>query len=319
MILLSPYLLSIFIVEGIILTLASISLYWAIKISLDFDINNTSSYQYNLATRGYLVAVIIMFILSVKLPMFLYFVWTMDSLSSIVPGAMCAAGIVSGSDYGTFMLGLKIFNLLFLCGWLLLNYYDLKSPNSIYMKLKFYLFQPLFLSLVLEFVLEIAHFSNISTTTPVACCSVIFSQNSINSLPFYQEHGFILGLFATLFILYCATSILKRPILFGLFSIMFALSAIYAIIRFFSPYIYQLPTHMCPFCMLQSDYYYIGYLIYILIFIGILSGWFALILYFLNKPIKNSLYKIGLIANTILVIILSLYPIFYYINNGVWL
>lgn len=319
MILLSPYLLSIFIVEAIILILASISLYWAIKISLDFDINNTTSYQYNLATRGYLVAVIIIFILSVKLPIFLYFIWTMDSLSSIVPGAMCAAGIVSGSDYGTFMLSLKIFNLFFLCGWLLLNYYDLKSPNSVYMKLKFYLFQPLFLLLVVEFILELAHFSKISTQTPVACCSVIFSQNDINSLPFYQTNEFIIGFFLLFFIFYVIAGFFKRPILFGIFSFAFAISTIYALIRFFSPYIYQLPTHMCPFCMLQSDYYYVGYIIYILIFLGILSGWFTLILYFLNKPTKPFFYKLGLISNTLLTLLLFAYPVLYYVKNGVWL
>lgn len=319
MILLSPYLLSIFIVEAIILILASISLYWAIKISLDFDINNTSSYQYNLATRGYLVAVIIIFILSVKLPIFLYFIWTMDSLSNIVPGAMCAAGIVSGSDYGTFMLGLKIFNLFFLCGWLLLNYYDLKSPNSVYMKLKFYLFQPLFLLLVVEFILELAHFSKISTQTPVACCSVIFSQNDINSLPFYQTNEFIIGFFLLFFIFYVIAGFFKRPILFGISSFAFAISTIYALIRFFSPYIYQLPTHMCPFCMLQSDYYYVGYIIYILIFLGILSGWFTLILYFLNKPTKPFFYKLGLTSNIFLALLLFAYPVLYYVKNGVWL
>lgn len=319
MILLSPYLLSIFIVEGIILVLASISLFWAVKISLDFDMKNSSITQYRLATRGYLVAVIVMFILSVKLPIFLYFIWTMDSLSSIVPGAMCGAGIVSATEYGTSMLSLKIINLFLLCGWLLLNYYDLKSPKSAYMKLKFYLFQPLFLLLVLEFILEFAHFSNINTDTPVACCSIIFSQNDINSLPFYQKNWFILGLFMTFYISYLISAIFKRPILYGFLSIGFAISSIYALIRFFSPYIYQLPTHMCPFCMLQSDYYYVGYLVYILIFIGILTGWFTLILYFLNKPIKGRLYNIGLTSNTLLLLLFYSYPAIYYLKNGVWL
>ncbi|PID47729.1 MAG: hypothetical protein CR967_03640 [Proteobacteria bacterium] len=319
MILLSPFLLSIFIVEIIILTLFSISLYWAIKISLDFDLNNTSTYQYNLANSGYLVAIIITFTLSVKLGIFLYFIFSLDALSSIVPGAMCAAGILSGSDFGVFMLGLKIINLFLLSGWLLINHYDLKSPISKYMKLKFILFQPLFFLLVLEFILSLAHFSQISTQTPVACCSVIFSQNEINSLPFYQTKTFILSMFALSFILYSIFALLKKPIPFGILSIANSLIVIYAIIRFFSPYIYQLPTHLCPFCMLQKEYFYIGYPIYLLIFMTILSGWFALILFFLKKPAKNALFKLGLIANCILFALLISYPIIYYFSNGVFL
>lgn len=319
MLFLSPYLLSIYIVEAIILALALVGLFWAIKISLEFDFENRSISQYRLATRGYLVAIIIMFILSVKLPIFLYFIWTMNSLSSIVPGAMCAAGIVSGSDYGTFMLALKILNLFLLCGWLLINRYDLKSPKSSYMKLKFFLFQPLFFLLVLEFILELTHFSKISSDTPVVCCSIIFSQNSINALPFYQKNWFILGIFCLTFLSYLIFGFLKKPLFFGISSILFAFSAIYAIVRFFSPYVYQLPTHLCPFCMLQKEYYYVGYLIYILLFLGVLVAWFGLILYLFKKPIPHIFYKIGIFSNTLLTLILVSYPIIYYLKNNVWL
>ncbi len=319
MLFLSPYLLSIYIVEAIILTLSFIGLFWAIKISLDFDINNTTSYQYSLASRSYLVAVIIMFILIVKLPIFLYFIWTMNTLSDIVPGAMCSAGIVSASKYGTIMLGLKIVNLFFLLGWILLNRYDLNSPLSTYTKLKFTLYQPLFFLLVCEFILQLTHFSQISIKTPVACCSVIFSQNSINSLPFFQQHWFILGLFFTTLAFYCISGFFKRTIIFFTSSIAFALSAIYAVIRFFSPYIYELPTHLCPFCMLQKEYYYIGYVIYVLLFLGVLFPWFGLISTMLKRPTSSYVYKFGIISNLILSFILLLYPLIYFIKNGVWL
>ncbi len=319
MLFLSPYLLSIYIVEAIILTLGFIGLFWAVKISLEFDINNTSNTQYSLATKSYLVAVIMVFVLIIKLPIFLYFIWTMNSLSDIVPGAMCAAGIVSASKYGTTMLGVKIVNLFLLCGWLLLNRYDLNSPKSAYMKLKFFLYQPLFLLLVLEFILELTHFSKISTHTPVACCSVIFSQNNINTLPFYQENWFILGIFALFLLVYIISGFFKRPILFAFSSVAFALSAIYAIVRFFSPYIYELPTHLCPFCMLQKEYFYVGYVIYILLFLGVLFAYFTLILHLLKKPVNSLFYRFGIFSNLLLFLLLTAYPIFYFLKNGVWL
>lgn len=319
MILLSPYLSTVFIVDMILLILGSVALFWSLKIALFFDRDNTSSSQYKLATKGYLVATIIMFILSIKLLIFLYFIWTMDSLSSLVPGAMCAAGIVSATEYGSAMFGLKIVNLFLLCSWILIHLNDMKSIESQFLKLKFTLFQPLFFLLVLEFILELAHFSRISTDTPVACCSVIFSQSSIQTRAFYHTHSFILGLFFGSFILYLVSSFLKKAIFFGILSISFGMSCIYAIIRFFSPYIYELPTHMCPYCLLQKEYYYIGYFIYILLFLGVLFGVNTLVLHVIKLKVPKKFYSLGVLANSVLLILLCAYPLFYYIRNGVWL
>jgi hypothetical protein len=33
-----------------------------------------------------------------------------------------------------------------------------------------------------------------------------------------------------------------------------------------------MPTHHCPFCVLQKDYYYIGYPMYIALLSGVISG-----------------------------------------------
>jgi hypothetical protein len=38
--------------------------------------------------------------------------------------------------------------------------------------------------------------------------------------------------------------------------------SIAALISFISLYYYELPTHHCPFCILQGEYHYVGYLIY---------------------------------------------------------
>lgn len=319
MILLSPYLLSIFIVDAIVLALGAVALFWSLKISLHFDIKSTTEFQYDLAKKGYLVATIIMFILSAKLLVFLYFIWTMDALSSLVPGAMCAAGIVSATDYGSFMFGLKIVNLFLLCGWILIHVNDMKSIKSEFLKLKFTLFQPLFFLLVLEFILELAHFTRISVDTPVACCSVIFSQSGIYQKSFFHTNSFILGLFFGSFILYVLSGVLKKALIFGGLSTIFAMSGIYALIRFFSPYVYELPTHMCPYCLLQGEYYYVGYLIYGLMFVGTLFGISATILHVMKLEVPKKFYTISLVANTLLTLLLCAYPISYYLRNGVWL
>jgi hypothetical protein len=50
------------------------------------------------------------------------------------------------------------------------------------------------------------------------------------------------------------------------------LISIASFISFISIYFYELPTHHCPFCILQKEYGYIGYLLYLLLLAGGLAG-----------------------------------------------
>jgi hypothetical protein len=34
-----------------------------------------------------------------------------------------------------------------------------------------------------------------------------------------------------------------------------------AVVSWLSPYVYELPTHHCPFCLLQREYRWVGYLL----------------------------------------------------------
>ncbi|PSM51985.1 putative membrane protein [Campylobacter blaseri] len=319
MLVLTPFIMTLLIVEGIIVFFGFIAFIFSIKIYKKYNFNENTSYQYNLAKQGYLVSIIVFFILCIKLPLFLFFVWSMDVVSSLIPGAMCAAGIVDATDYGIYMFIFKILNLFFLSGWLLINYEDSKTKNSSFLKTKFKFFIPIFILLALEFLLEFLHFSGISLTEPVLCCSDIFKANDLGELKLWHTDKFILSIFYLFFILNFISAYYKADLLISIFSLLFMLSAIYAIIRFFSPYIYELPTHKCPFCMLQSDYGYIGYPIYILIYLGAVPGFFIFILELLNVKIEECWYKISMYANLALVGILSYFPLAYYIKNGVWL
>ncbi len=50
------------------------------------------------------------------------------------------------------------------------------------------------------------------------------------------------------------------------------LISIASFISFISIYFYELPTHHCPFCILQKEYGYIGYFLYLLLLLGGLTG-----------------------------------------------
>ena len=48
--------------------------------------------------------------------------------------------------------------------------------------------------------------------------------------------------------------------------------SIAALISFISLYFYELPTHHCPFCIMQKEYWYVGYVLYILLLTGTIAG-----------------------------------------------
>jgi hypothetical protein len=48
-----------------------------------------------------------------------------------------------------------------------------------------------------------------------------------------------------------------------------ALAAVVAVV---SPYVYELPTHHCPFCILQKEYHWLGYPLYATLLLGAVAG-----------------------------------------------
>jgi hypothetical protein len=45
-----------------------------------------------------------------------------------------------------------------------------------------------------------------------------------------------------------------------------------ALVSFICLYFYELPSHHCPFCILQKEYHYIGYALYATLLGGAISG-----------------------------------------------
>ena len=58
----------------------------------------------------------------------------------------------------------------------------------------------------------------------------------------------------------------------GLMSgVIFAVSII-SIISFISVYFYEMPSHHCPFCIVQKEYGFIGYPLYMTLLLGTVTG-----------------------------------------------
>ncbi|KIM12247.1 MAG: hypothetical protein KU38_05010 [Sulfurovum sp. FS08-3] len=312
---LSPAIVTIMILNLLFAFFGWVALVLSLRIARYWDSNATTKRQYQLEKQSYLGATIIKFIFIIKLPLFAFFVYTLDGISHLLTGAMCAAGVVDATREGLPLLILKIANIYLFGLWLVLHYRDMRFETLPFTRLKFGLFIGGFVLLMAEIYLEIAMFSAIDVDKIVSCCGSLYSSSSTSHL----SHLFSLsnravvvafyGAFALLFSLYW----LKNRYLFALSNLIFLFVSIVSLILFFAPYIYELPTHHCPFCILQRDYYYTGYLLYILLFVGTFYG-----ISLIANPQKRG-YNVSLIANSLYALMVSGYVLRYYWVNGVWL
>ncbi len=302
-------------VESFLFLLLCVALLHSIIILKNYKKDLATEYQYKLEKRSYLVVTVISFALVVKIMLLVFFTYTLNELSNIVPGAMCAAGVIKANRYGESVLILKIIIIMLTFLWITLNHQDHISKNYPFFKQKMYFFIAIFILIAFELSLEVLFLTNISTQTPVLCCSTIYKNiDDINPLPFNLSTIQLVILFYLLSISVIILAYLKKRIVLFIFSLFYTYIAYYAIVYFFSTYVYELPTHKCPFCLLQSDYHYVGYLIFGSLFISTFYALSASIYKFANKNFNKVI-----ICYTVFIAVCSFHFIFYILKNGVFL
>ena len=319
-ILLSNEIIIYLFTQIVLFVLLFIAFYFSVFIIKNWDYNKTTSYQYKLEKKSYLVILIIFFTLIVKIFLMPYFTYSIDNLSHIIPGAMCAAGVIKANNYGEILLGLKLLILFFIGIWLIINSLDLKEKTYPYTKQKFAFYIFIFILIILETTLDILYLSNISTKEPVMCCSVIFGSNAVgNKIPFNLSIFMLVGLFYLTFLLTIFSNIQKQKFINFIINTFFLYISYYAMTYFFSTYIYQLPTHQCPFCTLQKEYFFIGYFIWTSLFLGTFFGIASFVVpIFIKKDLDYS-FKYSILFNSIFVCLCTFYLVKYYLINGVFL
>jgi hypothetical protein len=319
-VLLNPHTIVYLLSEGVLWLMMAIAAGVSVHILLRWDFDKSTEEQYALERRAYLVMTILLFVFAIKFLLLPFFVFGIDRLSDLVPGAMCAAGVISANDTGMPLLFLKLLILFLLILWMALNHYDLEAKRYPWFRPKSWLFLGIFLLAGLELWMDWAYFTHIDIHRPVSCCSALFGQlEGANPLPFGLDVPKLLLLFYLLYALIVAATLGRQTLLsipaYGLFAVV----AYYAVVYFFGTYVYELPTHKCPFCMLQKEYGYVGYLIWGSLFGGVFLGLAGAILRLGIGAQNDRLMRIALGLVSGFVLLCSLYVGVYYIRNGVLL
>jgi hypothetical protein len=252
-----------------------------LKILETWDINSSSAEQLSLERKTYLVSTIVNYVLGFVIISAFLFIYTVDDIHRQFIGAMCATGSLNANPVGWIVLYTKIIAIFFSLVWIAINYLDQQAEDYPLVRKKYSMLVFITAFIIVDAYLQLKYFMGLKPNIIVSCCGSLFNEgeagiaSSLSSLPakpvmitFYVTTGVFLV--NALLSLWMKKSILKYML--ALMSFILFVVSITSIISFISLYFYEIPTHHCPFDIIQKDYYFIGYPLYISLFGGIFFG-----------------------------------------------
>lgn len=252
-----------------------------------WDFDSSSAYQLSLERRTYLVSTVMNYALGFQAVSLFLFLYVVDDVHKLFVGAMCATGSLNANPIGWYALISKI--AAFFCAgfWIALNVIDQRAEDYPLVRLKYILLLCIVPLMGLDLFLQVAYFLGLDPDIITSCCGSLFSESgsgavsSIASLP-VKTAMILFYTMAGLFFLGAGGCLYSKKGWFrygfsAVAAVLFFCSLI-AVISFVSIYIYELPTHHCPFDIIQQEYSFIGYPLYIslfsAVFFAILPGGF---------------------------------------------
>jgi hypothetical protein len=250
-----------------------------VQILWKWDPLSGSELQLALERRTYLVSTILGYTLAFQIVSLFLYIFTADRLHGLFVGAMCAAGSLNANGFGYPTLLLKIVNCFLAATWLTINHADTRGYDYPLVRVKYALLLALVPLALLEGFMQYSYFAGLKADVITSCCGSLFSVDKRNitgeiaALPAGpMEIAFYGGMAATM-----ASGILfwwkgKGGYLFSAVSALTFVIAGASLVSFICLYFYELPTHHCPFCILQKEYGHVGYILYASLLGGGMSG-----------------------------------------------
>jgi len=231
--------------------------------------------QIALERRTYLVSTLVGLSLLLSLPALALFVHTADAMAPFFTGAMCAVGSLKANAWGLPALYAMLAGFFVAAAWLVLNHLDNQGWDTPLIRAKYRLLLALAPLSLAQAGLLWAYFLNLDPQVITSCCGSLFGPAASGAAA--ELAALPLALAAPVFTASLALT-LAAGLLFlmrGRFGGVFALLAVLhfpialgAVVAFIAPYIYEQPNHHCPFCLLQAEHGYAGWVLYPPLFLG---------------------------------------------------
>jgi hypothetical protein len=275
----NPAIIALVLGSMLITAFAFYALATALRILRHWDIRSGSEGQLALERKTYLISTIFGYLLGFELFSLFLFVYTAEHIHDLFVAAMCAAGSLNVNDYGYVTLVLKIFTFMFCGVWMIINHADNRAHDYPLIRPKYKLLILLTVMIGLETFFQTNYFMGLRADVITSCCGTLFSEEAKSIA------GTMAGLppYGTRIVFYLAVILTVRvgihvlvtgrgAAAFGLLAGVMTVVSLAAVLSFISVYYYELPTHHCPFCLLQKEYHYIGYPLYLSLFLAGITG-----------------------------------------------
>jgi len=300
-VILHPGILALLVGSAIALLMMAHAGWIGLRVLRRWSFDSSSAEQLALERTTYLGSTLASYALGFQIVAALLFLFTVEDIHELFVGAMCATGALNANPVGWAVLGVKVLVLIVSPLWIVLDLLDRRAGDFPIIKLKFLGLLALVPLMAADLVLQLRYFTGLDPQIITSCCGALFSESGstlaseVASLPvrpmliaFYAASALFLAVCLACLV---SRSALLRYLLAGL-SLLILVVSLASIVSFLSLYVYELPTHHCPFDMLQKQYSFIGYPIYIFLFSAVLFG----LLPGLTRPLRRLPSLDGLIA-----------------------
>lgn len=253
----------------------------AVRVLVYWDPKSDSNRQICLENEIWLTSTLVEYALAVQVISLVLFILAADQFSQSIAGAMCATGSLLANDFGIPALIVKIGGVFFYGFWIVLHQLDIRSEKYPLVKIKYVYLLLLLPFLFVDLLLVVLYIYKLEPDIITSCCAVVFSEGTgggTNLLAgISSEVGLVLFYTTALVLIVFGLTGLHRwrpwsNLVFGTTWLWFFLLALMVVTTIFSSYIYAMPYHKCPFCILKPEYHYFGFFIYLTLFSGAFLG-----------------------------------------------
>jgi hypothetical protein len=276
---LHPAILALLASSLLIGTMVLYAAWYGVRIVVQWDGTSGSERQILLERRTYFVATIVNYFLVIQIASLFWLVYTADTLHTLFAGTMCAVGTFEVNRFGFPTVLIKLATSILAGIWIILNHADNKGFDYPLIRVKYWFLIILAPCIVVENVVQWLFLVGLHPDIITSCCGSLFSPGGRNVaaemagapiVPVLYVFFSVLALTVVSGALFIIRG--RGAVFFSLASVVTGAISIEAVISALSVYLYELPSHHCPFCILQPEYHYIGYPIYGAILTGVICG-----------------------------------------------
>ncbi|MDF1615538.1 hypothetical protein [Desulfurivibrio dismutans] len=274
-----------------LLTVAAIS---AVRVLRHWNPASDDERQISLESEIWLSSTLVAYALIIQIISLVLLALAADEFAGVITGAMCATGTLQVNEFGLPSLLVKLAGVFFYGFWLVLHRLDVSSEHYPLVKVKCWYLLALLPLVAVDITLQSMYLLHIHPDVIVSCCAVVFSAGAGDGQFFVELAGdrLVPWFYGALVVLVLLGGVLawrlRPPVdhwqgaatipppapfpgfrsfsllaaLYGLAWLIFLPLALLTITTVISSYIYAMPFHNCPFCILKQEYAYIGFAIY---------------------------------------------------------